>query len=461
MINRRIVPLRSLLKTFHRTYHNEGNILKLADRGFFQDIFPAEYVNKAKKLLTSGPQHIYAGFDPTADSLHIGNLLVLVGLLHCQRSGHIPIALLGGATGQVGDPSGRKTERNVLEQDRLHHNLACIRQQVSRIFENHNEIFWQGQEKEELKPVIIVNNADWYKKINSIEFVTRIGRYFRMGEMLSRSSVQSRLNSDSGMSFTEFTYQICQAYDWLHLYETYKCRFQLGGSDQMGNINSGHDLISKKEKKQAFGITLPLITNESGDKFGKSAGEAVWLDENKTSAYSLYQFFVRQPDSEVEKLLKLFTFLPMNEVEEMLKRHKRTPELREPQNKIADDVTLLIHGREGLKKAKEVSSALFKGDATILGTLPTNEIKDIFKGAPVVDILLEPGMTVFDLVTRVKCFPTDRDASRIISAGGFYINQKKVTNISEVICPGIHIMRNGLSLLRVGKRNYYIVKFLT
>lgn len=306
----------------------------------------------------------------------------------------------------MGDPSGRKTERSVLEKVNLDHNLSCIRQQVENIFKNHQDIFWK-EEPDPLKPVIIVNNADWYRKINSIEFVTKIGRHFRMGEMLSRSSVQSRMNSESGMSFTEFTYQICQAYDWAHLYGVYKCRFQLGGSDQMGNINSGHDLISKRDKKQAFGITLPLITNEEGDKFGKSGGEAVWLDDKKTSAYSLYQFFVRQPDSEAEKLLKLFTFLPMNEVNNMLDRHRRTPELREPQNKVADDVTLLIHGTEGLKKAKDISKALYKGDATILGDMPGHEIQEIFKGAPYKEILLESGLSVFDLVMRVKCFPTE------------------------------------------------------
>uniref|UniRef100_A0A336MFZ3 Tyrosine--tRNA ligase n=2 Tax=Culicoides sonorensis TaxID=179676 RepID=A0A336MFZ3_CULSO len=457
MIYRRILSHQRTFQSIHRFYHHNGNILKLADRGFFQDIFPAEYVNEAKKLLTNKSQTIYAGFDPTSDSLHIGNLLVLIGLIHCQRSGHVPIALLGGATGQVGDPSGRKTERSVLENADLEHNLKCINMQVQRIFENHQNLFWN--EKDQLKPVIIVNNLEWYREINSIDFITKIGRYFRMGEMLSRSSVQSRLTSDTGMSFTEFSYQLCQAYDWLHLYEKYKCRFQLGGSDQMGNINSGHDLISKKEKVQAFGITLPLITNEVGDKFGKSAGEAVWLDDKKTSAYSLYQFFIRQPDSEVEKLLRLFTFLPMNEIKEMLERHKRTPELREPQRKIAEDVTLLIHGKEGLEKAENVSKALYSGDAEVLGTLPSNEIKEIFKGAPVKEVFLESGLSVFDLVMKVKCFPTEKDASRIISAGGFYINQRKVTNLSEVIVPGVHILQNGVSLLRVGKRNYYIVKF--
>lgn len=225
-----------------------------------------------------------------------------------------------------------------------------------------------------------------------------------MGEMLSRTSVQSRLNSETGMSFTEFTYQICQAYDWLHLYEQYKCRFQLGGSDQMGNINSGHDLISKKEKVQAFGVTLPIITNEEGDKFGKSAGQAVWLDPDRTSPYSLYQFFIRQPDSEVEKLLRLFTFLPMEEIKTLMDRHKRTPEMREPQRKIAEQVTILIHGRAGVEKAEAVTKALYHGDITVLGKLPTKEMKEIFKGAGYKEMLLEPGLTVYDLAIKAKCF---------------------------------------------------------
>lgn len=229
-----------------------------------------------------------------------------------------------------------------------------------------------------------------------------------MGEMLSRTSVQTRLKTDSGMSFTEFTYQICQAYDWLHLYNQYKCRFQLGGSDQMGNINSGHDLISKKEKVQAFGLTLPIITNEEGDKFGKSAGQAIWLDADKTSAYSLYQFFMRQPDSEVEKLLRLFTFLPLPEIVEILKQHKRTPELREPQRKIAENVTLLIHGQKGLEKAEVVTKALYQGDIKVLGDLSAAELKEIFKGAPYQEMLLESGLSVYNLAMKTKCFPTER-----------------------------------------------------
>lgn len=267
-------------------------------------------------------------------------------------------------------------------------------------------MFW-SPDKEPLKPPIIVNNADWYEHINSIEFITKIGRYFRMGEMLSRTSVQSRLHSDTGMSFTEFTYQICQAYDWLHLYEKYKCRFQLGGSDQMGNMNSGHDLISKKEKVQAFALTLPIIANEEGDKFGKSGGQAIWLDDQRTSAYNLYQFFIRQPDSEAEKLLKLFTFMSITEINEMLIRHKRTPELREPQKKIAEDVTLLIHGKDGLAKAESISKALFQGDTAVLGLLPGNEIKEIFKGAPYLEIFLEAGLSVFDLAMKATCFTTE------------------------------------------------------
>ncbi|KAI8040133.1 hypothetical protein M5D96_007563 [Drosophila gunungcola] len=344
-----------------------------------------------KQLFTSGQQSIYAGFDPTADSLHVGNLLVIMGLIHCQRSGHRPIALVGGATGLIGDPSGRKTERNQLGE-------------------------------------------------SLIDFVANMGRHFRMGSMLSRSSVQSRLESEDGMSFTEFTYQIFQAYDWLHLLRRHNCCFQMGGSDQTGNLMTGHELISRE-----------------GDKFGKSAGNAVWLDGNKTSPFALYQFFLRMPDSEVEKLLKLFTFIPLPQIEQLMSEHTREPEKRKAQTLLAEDVTLLVHGENGLKQAERVTNALYKGNVEGLAELNLAEIQQTFQGATMVDLMTEPGMSILELAMKAKCFPTETDAVRIINAGGFYVNQKRVQNIAEVLTTGIHILRNGVSLLRVGKRNFYII----
>ncbi|KAL5276995.1 YARS2 family protein [Megaselia abdita] len=455
--------LRRQLITLRRFYSKKAatkNVLDLKDRGFFQDIFPDNAGPQIKSLFESSPQTVYAGFDPTADSLHIGNLLVIMGLLHCQRSGHKPIALIGGATGLIGDPSGRKTERNQLGETVIEKNLDGIKSQIDRVFKNHENSHWD-KSKGDLKELKIVNNIDWYKDVGLLEFIANMGRHFRMGSMLSRSSVQSRLTSESGMSFTEFTYQIFQAYDWLHLYKTFNCRFQLGGSDQMGNLMSGHELISRVDTRcNVFGVTLPIITTEEGDKFGKSAGNAVWLDDEKTSPFAFYQFFVRTPDSEVEKLLKLFTFLPLKEINQIMEEHKRVPELREAQKVLAEEVTTLVHGEQGLKTAEKVTSALYKGSIDALGELNYKDVKQTFAGATIVEILAEPGISVLDLAMKAKCFPTQSDAMRIISAGGFYVNQKRAQNIAEVITQGIHILRNGLTLLRVGKKNFYIIKWI-
>ncbi|BFG04477.1 tyrosine--tRNA ligase mitochondrial [Drosophila madeirensis] len=457
----------SLLRPLQGGYRNSRrhfahkNLLDLTDRGFFQGIFPDTAAPKMKQLFTSGQQSIYAGFDPTADSLHVGNLLVIMGLLHCQRAGHRPIALVGGATGLIGDPSGRKTERNQLGESVIESNLRAIKQQLTRVFENHEKCLWDTRKNSgPLQRLTIVNNAEWYANLQLIDFISNMGRHFRMGSMLSRSSVQSRLESEDGMSFTEFTYQIFQAYDWLHLLRKHNCRFQMGGSDQTGNLMTGHELISRVERKrEVFGMTLPLVTNEEGDKFGKSAGNAVWLDESKTSPFALYQFFLRMPDSEAEKLLKLFTFIPLPEIEQLMREHEKEPEKRKAQTLLAEDVTLLVHGENGLKQAERVTNALYKGKVDGLAELNYAEIKQTFQGAAVVDLLTEPGMSILQLAMKAKCFPTETDAVRIINAGGFYVNQKRIQNIAEVITAGIHILRNGVSLLRVGKRNFYIVRW--
>ncbi|XP_068145088.1 tyrosine--tRNA ligase, mitochondrial isoform X1 [Drosophila tropicalis] len=444
-----------------RRHLTHKNLLELTDRGFFQSIFPDTAAPRIKHLFTSGRQSIYAGFDPTADSLHVGNLLVIMGLLHCQRAGHKPIALVGGATGLIGDPSGRKTERNQLGESVIETNLKAIEQQLLRVFKNHEDCLWDNKKnKTPLAPLTIVNNAEWYANLHLVEFIANMGRHFRMGSMLSRSSVQSRLESEDGMSFTEFTYQIFQAYDWLHLLQKHNCCFQMGGSDQMGNLMTGHELISRVERKrEVYGLTLPIVTNEEGDKFGKSAGNAVWLDPEKTSPFALYQFFLRMPDSEVEKLLKLFTFIPLPEVEQLIREHQKEPEKRKAQTLLAEDVTLLVHGENGLKQAERVTNALYKGNVEALAELNYAEIKQTLQGAILVDMLKESGMSILQLAMKSKCFPTENDAVRIINAGGFYVNQKRVQNIDEVITTGIHILRNDISLLRVGKRNFYIIRW--
>ncbi|KAG5889964.1 hypothetical protein JTB14_020252 [Gonioctena quinquepunctata] len=407
----------------------------------FQDIFPDNAANTLTDLMNCRPQTVYAGFDPTADSLHVGNLLVLLNLLHWQRGGHQTIALIGGATAKIDD------------------NIVGLRKNIETVFTNHERYLWK--EKGNMKPVSIVNNENWYNKMNAIELIAGAGRHMRMGQLLSRTSVQSRLQSQAGMSFTEFSYQLFQAYDWLHLFKTYDCSFQVGGNDQMGNIMSGHELISRVCNKPVYGLTLPLVTTEMGDKFGKSAGNAVWLSSDKTSSFTFYQFWMRQPDSEVEKFLKLFTFDTVGAISDLMRKHGEKPELHLPQKSLAEQVTLLVHGEEGLKKAKQATEALYEGSITALGHMDAQDVSSLFNGATIVEVLPEAGQNILELAMKVGCFPTKQDAIRIISAGGFYINQQKATNPSEVININVHRLENNVSLLRVGKRNYYIVKWLS
>lgn len=347
----------------------------------------------------------------------------------------------------------------LLEHDVIDKNLVSITSQIQNIFTNHREYFWNDK-KGPLSELQIVNNAEWYKDINFVDFVSKIGRHFRMGQMLSRASVQSRMENEEGMSFTEFTYQIFQAYDWLELFKNYNCRFQLGGNDQMGNIMTGCELITRVLKKQAYGLTMPLITNDEGDKFGKTAKKAVWLDKNKTSEFAFYQFFLRQPDTEAEKLLKLFSFKPTNEIFDLIEKHRKMPELREAQKALADQLTLLIHGEEGLTRARNISEALYNGNVNAIGELRKEEVKEIFSGALYQELIMEPGTKMVEAAMLAQCFRSKDDAERIIAAGGFYINMKRSTNTSEILSPDIHILPNGISLFRVGKKNYSIVKWI-
>ncbi|XP_059045377.1 tyrosine--tRNA ligase, mitochondrial isoform X2 [Achroia grisella] len=455
-----IIQFSKLWLVAQKRLYSTRNILKLSERGLYNDIFPNTAASEITNLLNKSPQCVYAGFDPTASSLHVGNLLVIINLLHWQRGGHNVIALLGGATGYIGDPSGRSTDRVALQSGVIQENIASIKKNLEVVFENHHKYIWPKHE-DELKPLRIVNNETWYRDINSIQFVSDIGRNFRMGTMLLKQSVQTRINSQIGMSFTEFAYQIFQAYDWLHLLKEYDCRFQIGGSDQMGNISAGHELISRTAKKNVYGLTLPLVTTEEGDKFGKSAGNAIWLDPQKTSPFSLYQYFVRTKDSEVERLLKLFTFYSSGEIKDIMYKHKQHPEQRYPQTCLADQLTTLVHGEEGLAKALKTTDAIYSKDVKSLVGLSPDDLEQMFQGAPVVTLMLSPGITILELGLKAKCFSTESDAMRIIQAGGFYINHQRMKKIDEIVTESAHILPNLMSLLRVGKRNYYIVKWQT
>lgn len=440
--------------------YTSRNILKLHERGLWADRFPDTNSNLLIQELSSAPQTVYSGFDPTADCLHVGNLLVIVALLHCQRAGHNVIALVCGATAQVGDPSGRSSERPLLGIKEVHSNSSAISENLHRIFRNHKECLWGRVNDDLLPPLRIVNNADWYKKMNVVDFLRVVGRNLRLGQMLSRTSVKSRLNSEEGMSFTEFTYQALQAYDWLYLYDNYECTIQIGGSDQMGNLVSGHDLISKVHDKRVTGLTVPLITTEAGNKFGKTAGNAVWLNSNKTSPFDFYQFFIRTKDSEVEKYLKLFTFYPVKDIDKIMEAHWVKPEKRHAQKKLAEKITLLVHGQSGLESAHRTTDALYGGKPEALAEMTPEELETIFKSAASTSLVLSPGTSILKMAMDAGCFRDESDARRIISAGGLYVNLSRVNNPDLVLIPGAHILPNGITLLRVGKKNYYLIKWL-
>jgi len=447
----------SYFKFVPKRFYSSPNILKLHDRGLLQDVFPPP--NPHLQKLLASPQCVYAGFDPTAESLHIGNLLVIIALLHCQRAGHQVIALIGGATAMIGDPSGKNSERSALPEETVDKNSETISENILRVFQNHERHIWQ-KNRDTLPPVKVVNNSDWYRNISITKFLSTAGRHFRVGTMLGRNSVESRMKSDSGISFTEFSYQVLQAYDWLHLHQNYKCYFQIGGSDQMGNIVSGHELVSKMGLEEVFGFTIPLVTNEAGDKFGKSAGNAVWLSSFKTSPFELYQFFMRCKDADVEKLLRLFTFLPVEEISHLMSKQNAKPESRVAHRRLAQQVTLLIHGESGLDSAERITAALYGKSISSLAQLQPSEIKETFKGASVVEILLEPATSILDLAMKAKCFSTENDARRIIAAGGFNINHQRCTDYTEILSLERHILSNGITVIRVGKKNYSIVKWL-
>ncbi|KAM4037907.1 tyrosine--tRNA ligase, mitochondrial [Anomaloglossus baeobatrachus] len=421
-------------------------------RGLFKDVFPAETAKlQLQELLSSGPQTVYCGFDPTADSLHVGNLLAVLGLLHFHRAGHHVIAVVGGATALIGDPSGRQQEREALSPERVAENVRGIRDSLHRIFSNHGGAGGR---------VTVLDNAAWYRQRSAVEFLGSVGRHFRMGTLLSRHSVQSRLRSPEGMSLAEFSYQVFQAYDFYYLHQREGCKIQLGGTDQLGNLMSGHDFIQRTTGEDVFGILLPLITSTTGDKLGKSAGNAVWLNRERTSPFEFYQYFVRQPDGNVERFLKLFTFLPLPEIGHIMEQHAKEPEKRIPQKRLAAEVTKLVHGKEGLESAKRCTQALYHSSIDALAAMSDQELQEIFQGAPFAELMLEPGTRALDACLKVSAVPEGVRGFDILSSGGVTFNHTRVTNPDEVLVLGQHILRNGLSLIKVGKKNVYVVKWL-
>ncbi|XP_060022576.1 tyrosine--tRNA ligase, mitochondrial [Lagenorhynchus albirostris] len=441
----------------------QGLLAMQKARGLFKEFFPERGTKTELPELfdrgTAGsfPQTIYCGFDPTADSLHVGHLLALLGLFHFQRAGHNVIALVGGATARLGDPSGRTKEREALEAERVQSNARALRQGLKALAANHQQLFANGRT---WGSFTVLDNSAWYQKQDLMDFLAAVGGHFRMGTLLSRLSVQTRLKSSEGMSLAEFLYQVLQAYDFYYLFQHYRCRVQLGGSDQLGNIMSGYEFIHKLTGEDVFGISVPLITSTTGAKLGKSAGNAVWLNRDKTSPFELYQFFVRQQDDLVERYLKLFTFLPLPEIDHIMQLHIKEPEKRGPQKRLATEVTKLVHGQEGLDSAKRCTQALYHSSIEALEVMSDQELKELFKEASFSELVLDPGTSVLDTCRKANAIPGGPRGYRMITEGGVSINHRQVTNPESVLVVGQHILKNGLSLLKIGKRNFYIIKWL-
>jgi tyrosyl-tRNA synthetase len=418
-------------------------------RGLLHDMMPG-----TEELLDEKKVTAYIGFDPTADSLHIGSLVPIIILMHFQRAGHKPVALVGGATGMIGDPSGKSKERNLLDEETLNKNVEAIQKQLAKFID-----FEKGENKARL-----VNNYDWFKDISLIDFVRNIGKHISVNYMMAKDSVKKRLNPENddtaGMSFTEFTYQLFQGYDFLHLYKTMDCQLQMGGSDQWGNMTTGTELIRRVEGGKAYALTVPLITKADGGKFGKTEQGNVWLDAKYTSPYRFYQFWINTTDEDAEKYIKIFTFLDKETVESLIKEHQEAPHYRVLQKKLAEEVTRMVHGEENLKKAIEASNILFgKTTSDALKNLDTQTFLDVFDGVPQGEIekeKLNEGIEIANLLTESGFLNSGNEARRALKENSVSVNKEKVS--ADRMVTTQDLINDKYILLQRGKKKYFILK---
>ena len=417
-------------------------LAQLEQRGMIEQV-----TNRAAldELLAKPGQSIYVGFDPTADSLHVGHFLPVLMLARFQRAGHRPIVLVGGATGMIGDPSGRGTERQLLTIDDVKRNSAAIRDQLSRFvsFEGSNA-------------ALMVDNGDWTSPVSYLDWLRTIGKHFTVNYMMAKESVRRRLEDrEHGISYTEFSYMLLQANDFLHLSDHHDCRIQAGGSDQWGNITAGTELIRKVRSREAFGITFPLLATSSGEKFGKSAGNAIWLDAKRTSPYQFYQFWIRTDDRDVERMLRLFTFLEIPEIESAMAKHAEAPEQRTAQKCLAEEMTRLVHGDAALHAAMNASEALFGGE---LSGLSDSDLTDIFADVPsfiVTAAQVDAGMKIADVLVAAGAAKSKGEAQRLVQGGGVYINNKRIEG-PHTLVQRHDLASESMFVVRVGKKYYYL-----
>ncbi len=418
-------------------------------RGMIHTMMPG-----TEELLEKGMVTAYVGIDPTADSLHIGHLVSVMILKHFQRCGHKPLALVGGATGMIGDPSGKSAERNLLDEETLRHNQECIKKQLSKFLDFDSD----APNKAEL-----VNNYDWMKDFTFLDFARTVGKHITVNYMMAKDSVQKRLNGEArdGLSFTEFTYQLLQAYDFLHLYETKNCKLQMGGSDQWGNITTGTELIRRTNGGEAFALTCPLITKADGGKFGKTESGNVWLDPRYTSPYKFYQFWLNVSDEDAERYIKIFTSLSKEEIENLVKTHKEAPHLRALQKRLAREVTVMVHSEADYNAAVEASEILF-GNATsdALKKIDEATLLSVFEGVPQFEIAktdLENGVKAVDLFTeKANVFPSKGEMRKLVQGGGVSLNKEKLTAFDQMITTN-DLLDGKYLLVQRGKKNYYLL----
>ncbi|RAL20549.1 tyrosine--tRNA ligase [Lujinxingia litoralis] len=436
-----------------RTFKSEV-LQELAWRGFIYQLTHDELDEE----LSQGPMTLYCGFDPTASSLHVGNLVAIMGLAHFYRHGHRPMALVGGATGLIGDPSGRSTERNLMDEETLQGNVKCIGGQLNTVLQTARALH-VDQAPEDGEAVELVNNADWLKEWSFIDFLRDVGRHFRVNQMLAKDSVRARLEErEQGISYTEFSYMLIQSYDFLHLFKTRGCRLQLGGSDQWGNITSGVDLTRRRTGESTFGLTFPLITSADGKKIGKSLGGAVYLDGEMTSSYAFYQYWINQADADCGRFLRLFTFLPRAEIEALEQKVAAGENRGEVQQVLAREVTSLIHGPEECEKVIRASRMLF-GEK--IEGLNDRDLGSIFAEVPSTDVArerLEGGeLGLLDLLVNTGLQKSKGQARRLLEQGGVYINNERVEDPGHVLSTG-DLASESMLVLRAGKKRYHVVR---
>jgi tyrosyl-tRNA synthetase len=417
---------------------------ELSWRGMIQDIMPGTREQLEKELTTG-----YIGFDPTADSLHIGSLVPILLLVHFQKAGHKPIALVGGATGMVGDPSGKSEERNLLNEETLQRNIAGVKAQLERYL-NFSPQLPNAAE--------LVNNYDWFKSISFIDFLRDTGKHITVNYMMAKDSVKKRIEGETGISYTEFAYQLMQAYDFYWLYQHKNCKLQMGGSDQWGNMTTGTELIRRKCGGEAFVFTNPLVTKSDGGKFGKTEAGNIWLDPIKTSPYQFYQFWLNASDADATRWIKLFTFLTRDEIEKITDLHLQNPATRTLQRRLAAEITQFVHGKEELEKAIETTEKLFSNQQAPRESLSATDLEEI-QGVVKVEIdrsLLEEGVDIVSLLANTGIFPSKGEARKTMQGGGVSINRKKVESI-ELKVTAAFLLHDRYILIQKGKKNYFLI----